>query len=138
MIRLAFAVSAALLLAAVSPAEDKPTGPAIVDLKLGDSDLLGVKPGAWAKPTVVSSADDLAKLVEDKATRETVGKAVDFKTHDLLVFCWQGSGEDKLSYAVLESFPEQIPFTLTRGRTKDLRTHTRLFAVRKNVRWSAK
>ena len=63
---------------------------------------------------------------------------MDLKTHDLLVFAWQGSGGDKIEYAILESYPEQIPFSLNRGVTDDLRTHAKLFAVRKNVRWSAK
>jgi hypothetical protein len=140
MTRLAFAASAVALLLAVgvSPAEDKLTGPAIIDVKLDAKDKLGVKPGEWAKPSKITSAEELEKLVEDKATREKIAKAVNLKTHDLLVFCWQGSGEDKIEYVVLESYPEQIPFTMKRGRTKDLRTHTELFAVRKNVRWSAK
>jgi hypothetical protein len=54
------------------------------------------------------------------------------------VFAWKGSGRDQLSYAVAESFPEQIFFSLKAGETDDLRSHTKLFAVRKNVRWSAK
>lgn len=140
MMRLAFALSAVTLTLAVrpTPAQDKPVGPAIVEVTLDAQDKLGVKPGKWAEPSKVTSAAELEKLIGDKATREKLAKAVDLKTHDLLVFCWQGSGGDKLEYAVLESFPEQIKFGLKPGRTDDLRTHAKVFGVRKNVRWSAK
>jgi hypothetical protein len=56
----------------------------------------------------------------------------------VLVFAWQGSGGDKLEYAILESFPEQIPFSLRPGLTDDIRSHTRVFALRSNVKWSVK
>ncbi len=41
-------------------------------------------------------------------------------------------------HAVAESFPEQITFTLTPGKTFDLRSHVKLYVVRNNVKWSAK
>lgn len=115
--------------------EDKPLGSAITEVKI---EKLDVKPGKWNEPVKVSSDDELKKLVSDEKTREAIAKQVDLKTHDLLVFAWQGSGGDKLSYTILESFPEQVPFKLMPGVTDDLRTHTKLFAVRKNVRWSVK
>ena len=33
----------------------------------------------------------------------------------VLVFAWRGSGQDRLTYNVLESFPEQIAFKFTPG-----------------------
>jgi hypothetical protein len=74
------------------------------------------------------AADELAKLT----------KQVDFKTQIILVFAWQGSGQDKINFAVAESYPEQISFTYTPGRTKDLRQHTKIYILRSNVTWSAK
>ena len=136
MTRLAFAVLFAV--SAVVTAEDKPIGQPLVEIELGKDAKLGVKPGKWSEPAKVTSAAELEKLVADKATRAAITKAMDLRTHDLLVFCWQGSGQDKLEYAILESFPEQVPFTLKPGATDDLRTHTKLFAVRKNVKWSVK
>lgn len=135
MTRLAFALLFAA--SAVAVGEDKPIGQPILEVKLGEGDTMTTKVGMWSEPVKYTSADQLERWTSKQA-RATIAKAVDFKTHDLLVFCWQGSGGDKLEYAVLESFPEQVPFKLTRGLTKDLRTHVKLFAVRKNVKWSAK
>jgi len=63
---------------------------------------------------------------------------VDFAQQKLLIFAWRGSGRDRLSYAVAESYPEQVFFTLRRGRTKDMRPHLHLYALRANVRWTVK
>lgn len=136
MTRLAVAL---LLAAGVSAfAEDKPIGQPIIEVKLDPADKPGVKPGKWTEPSKVRSAEELEKLIADKDTRAKIAKAVDLKTHDLLVFAWEGSGGDKLEYAVLESYPEQIPFSLKLGMTDDVRTHVKVFGLRKNVRWSAK
>ena len=92
---------------------------------------------SWKKPLVLKSekeaaehfdADELAKLT----------KQVDFAKQFVLLFAWRGSGQDKLDAAVAESYPEQIFFSHTPGRTRDLREHVRVFALRSNVRWSVK
>ena len=67
-----------------------------------------------------------------------IATKVDFKKQIVLVFAWRGSGGDKLEYQILESFPEQIPFSLRPGVTDDLRSHSRVFALRSNVKWSVK
>ena len=64
--------------------------------------------------------------------------AVDFKKQFVLVFAWQGSGGDTLSYHVLESYPEQIAFMRKPGMTKDLRSHAKVYALRSNVKWRVK
>jgi len=61
---------------------------------------------------------------------------VEFDEQVVLVFAWRGSGQDKLTYEVAESFPEQITFNIKPGRTKDLRPHIHIFALRSNVKWS--
>ena len=66
-----------------------------------------------------------------------IQKQVDFQQQVLLVFAWKGSGQDRLEFAVAESFPEQIFFSLKPGKTFDLREHVHLYAVRSNVKWSA-
>ena len=136
MFRVTFVLLFAVSVAAV--AEDKPIGQPVVEVKLAKDDKFEVKPGKWSTPSVVKSEDELKKLVPDEATRGKIAKAVDLKTHDLLVFCWQGSGGDKLSYTILESYPEQVRFSVKPGATDDRRTHVKLFAVRKDVTWSAK
>ena len=130
------AVVAFTATALTTAADEQPTGDAIKGIAIDKADKLGVKPGKWNEPTKVSTVEGLKKLIEDEATRTRLEKEVNLKTHDLLIFCWQGSGGDEIVYKVLESFPEQVPFSLVPGKTDDLRTHTKLFAVRKNVRWS--
>lgn len=89
------------------------------------------------KPAEIKSAED-ALAVLSKEDAEKLAKQVDFKQQVVLLFAWRGSGRDKLNYAVLESFPEQIVFSRERGLTKDLRQHVKIFALRSNVRWSVK
>jgi hypothetical protein len=50
------------------------------------------------------------------------------------VFAWRGSGQDKMTYTIAESFPEQITFKILPGRTRDLRSHLKIYASRKNVK----
>lgn len=91
----------------------------------------------WFKPIVIKSKEDAGKHFGQDALNVLV-KQVDFQKQIVLVFAWQGSGGDKLIYTVAESFPEQITFAMTPGLTDDLRMHTRVFALRSNVRWSIK
>jgi hypothetical protein len=37
---------------------------------------------------------------------------------------------------VKESFPEQIVFSYKRGRTKDLRSHLKVYVLRSDVKWA--
>ena len=61
-------------------------------------------------------------------------KKVDFQKQTLLVFARRGSGQDKMTYTIAESFPEQIIFKILPGRTRDLRPHLNIYAIRKNVK----
>jgi hypothetical protein len=85
-------------------------------------------------PLVVKSAEEAAKHFDEEALA-ALKKRVDFQKQIVLVFAWKGSGQDKLDYKVLESFPEQVVFELTPGRTKDLRSHTHVYVLRANVKW---
>ena len=84
-------------------------------------------------PLVITSSDQAAKYfaAEDIAT---LRNKVDFTKQEILLFAWRGSGQDRLEYVVLESFPEEIRFTYQRGRTRDLRQHFRLYIVRSSVK----
>ena len=108
----------------------------IVELKVAPEKSV-FKDAAWNKPLVIKSQDEAAKHFGKEALA-VIAKKVDFKKQIVLLFAWQGSGGDKLEYRILESFPEQIPFSLRRGLTRDLRSHSRIFALRSNVRWSVK
>ncbi len=107
---------------------------AIVEIKVTPEKSV-FKNATWNKPIVIKSQDDAARHFGKEAL-ETIAKKVDFKKQIVLVFAWQGSGGDKLEYKILESFPEQIPFSLRPGATDDLRMHSHVFALRSNVRWS--
>lgn len=86
------------------------------------------------KPLVIRSEKEAAKHFEgDELARLT--KQVDFEQQIVLVFAWRGSGQDKLTYSVLESYPEQVVFHYKPGRTKDLRPHIHVYALRSNVKW---
>ncbi len=87
-------------------------------------------------PIVIKTSLGLRKYLDEK-TAKAIAKSVDFSEQHVLVFAWKGSGRDKIEYEVAESYPEQIGFRYQRGRTKDLRRHLRVFAVRKNVRWKS-
>ena len=108
----------------------------IVELKVTPEKSV-FKDAKWNKPIVIKSMEDAGKHFGEEA-QKTIGKEVDFKKQIVLVFAWQGSGGDKLEYAILESFPEQIPFSLRPGLTRDLRQHVRVFVLRSNVKWSVK
>ena len=90
----------------------------------------GAKPG---EPVKITSKDELAKAVEDKDTADAIAKAVDFGKEYALIFTWSGSGGDKLGAATEK---DAVVFTMTRGRTKDLRMHAHVFAVAKDAEWS--
>lgn len=86
------------------------------------------------KPLEIGSADAAAACFGEEEVA-ALKKAVDFNKQRVLVFAWRGSGGDRLTYSVMESYPEQIAFTYKRGLTRDLRPHTHVFAVRANVTW---
>ena len=92
---------------------------------------------AWSKPIVIKTAEDATKYFDADAL-EALKKEADFQKQFLLVFAWKGSGGDKLNYAIAESFPEQIFFSLVPGKTDDLCGHVHVFALRSNVSWSTK
>jgi len=92
------------------------------------------KNSTWDKPIIIKSNTDAARHFSKDALN-TLETTVDFKKQFVLVFAWRGSGRDELSYSVAESYPEQIFFSLKRGRTRDLRRHTKVYALRSNVRW---
>ena len=126
----------ALCLSAGLAAGEGPGVQPIVEVKVTPKTSV-FKGSVWNKPLVIKSQDEAAKHF-DKEALEAIAKKVDFKNQMVLLFAWRGSGGDKLEHMILESFPEQIPFSLRRGLTRDLRTHSRVFALRSDVRWSVK
>ncbi len=81
-------------------------------------------------PTEIKSVDDLAKSPALEGAADEVKKAVDFEKQKLVLFMWSGSGGDRLAANLKTS---TATFTLTRGKTFDLRQHTHLFVVPKDA-----
>jgi hypothetical protein len=90
------------------------------------------------KPTRITNADELAKAVPDKAWQERIAKKVDFAKEYLLLFSWAGSGQDKLTSQAWQAIVPGVEFVYTEGKTEDLRSHFRLFAVAKNLIWQVR
>jgi RNA polymerase sigma factor (sigma-70 family) len=112
---------------------DKPTGDAReIDLKGYMAE--GPK-GHVSKPTNITSAEELAKAFVDKEWQDRIIKQVDFAKEQLLLFAWQGSSGDQLSFKVEVGKEMTVVFTYSPGVDQDLRPHFRLFAIPKNASW---
>ncbi|MCH8923496.1 MAG: hypothetical protein IIA67_10170 [Planctomycetes bacterium] len=119
---------------AAAAAKDDKTQPPIKQLG-GVSPARSVfKATTRGKPIVIKSEKDAAKhFAGDDLAK--LKKQVDFKKQIVLVFAWRGSGQDRLTFNVAKSFPEQIFFRLKPGRTRDLRSHLKVYVLRSNVKW---
>lgn len=115
--------------AAADPPISEVDEPGVTKLSFEKSSVL--------KPLVLRSVDGAEPYFTGKGLTE-LKQQVDFDKQFVLLFAWKGSGRDELSYAVAESYPEQIMFTYAPGRTRDLRPHVHVFVLRSNVQWSVK
>ena len=95
------------------------------------------KGGRPPQPTVLKSEKEASECFSE-AELAKLKEKVDFTRQIVLLFAWRGSGQDKLSYSVSESNPEQITFTYRGGMTRDLRPHIHIYSLRSNVKWSVK
>ena len=73
----------------------------------------------------IAKKEDLEKTF-GKDLSETILKEVDLKREFLVLFQWSGSGGDKIE---MSEDKGSVTFTYTRGRTRDLRQHAKLFAL---------
>jgi len=84
-------------------------------------------------PMTFRNPSEAAKYFSESQLKRLSAK-VDFQKQTLLVFAWRGSGQDQMTYTLAESDPEQITFKILPGRTRDLRTHLKIYALRKDVK----
>jgi hypothetical protein len=89
---------------------------------------------AGSKTPLVLDTEEAAKKYFAEKELKALKKKMNFATQKLIVIVWRGSGGDKISYTVMESFPEQVIFNYKRGMTRNLGPHFKLFALRKNVK----
>jgi ADP-heptose:LPS heptosyltransferase len=125
------------MFAVIASGEPNPKVPTITVLDDVRPNATVLKLAGRGKPIVLCSAEDAAKhFSEEELTK--LKKQVDFEQQIVLVFAWHGSGQDRLKYTYEETYPENLLFTLYPGRTRDLRPHIKVYALRSNVKWSVK
>lgn len=132
-----FVVCLITVLSTTSAAGQDAKIPPIKELS-GPKPVRGIfKVSSAKKPLVIRSRGVAAKYFTARDLRNLT-KSVDFKQQFVLVFAWRGSGRDQMSYSVKESSPEQIQFQYKRGRTRDLRSHVKIYILRSDVKYSVK
>jgi hypothetical protein len=88
------------------------------------------------KPTVITSAEELAKVFPDEEVQKRLKKEVDFSKEKMLFFDWGGSGGDKLTFTETKGDKGlEVVFSYRPGQTDDLRHHTKLYVLPKNATW---
>ncbi|MFP6618874.1 MAG: hypothetical protein VB877_05980 [Pirellulaceae bacterium] len=110
---------------------------------VGVREISGLKPGGPAntrgsanKPTVIKEKAGVTKSFSDKATQEKVLKEVNFEKEILLVFRWAGSGQDRIAATGKKTDKGiEVVFGYSRGLTRDLRRHFKVYAVAKDAKW---
>jgi hypothetical protein len=94
--------------------------------------------GVAAKPTRITSAEELGKAFPDGDEEwfDRIASQVDFEKEEMLFFAWTGSATDNLSFKVEETKQGPVVvFSYQQGRGDDIpRPRFRLFAVAKNWR----
>ena len=119
-----------LFLSAVAAAQDP-----IVKIDIAPNrDIFGA--ASRTEPLQLESAEAAAEHFGEEELA-ALNEQVDWDNQIVLIFAWRGSGQDRLTYEILESFPEQVPFQYHPGRTRDLRPHVYVYILRSNVRWTA-
>lgn len=87
-----------------------------------------------ARPMKVTTKEELAKAVAGDEGVAEITKLVDLKKEYLVVFNWSGSGGDRITFDVKEGKGgPAVTFAYTRGRTRDLRMHFKVFALPKKA-----
>jgi hypothetical protein len=127
---LMFATSVSYAATSTTAEEMLPPIQDITDIKANEQIWKVAKRGV---PLTLHSKSEAARYFAESQLKLLL-KKVDFQKQTLLVFAWPGSGQDKMTYTIAESFPEQITFKILPGRTRDLRSHLKIYALRKNVK----
>jgi len=99
-----------------------------------DVAIPGAAKGKATEPITITSVEDLAKTIGDEDAVTAIKKSVDFKKEQVVYFAWAGSGQDKITFEAKDGKKgPEIQFTYTRGLTRDLRQHKKVFALPKDA-----
>src|SRR5262249_22787773 len=123
---IALTVAGLIVLSATSAQPDKNADLRQIALPAFKGPFTGPK-----NPTKIASVEELKRILPDRDLLNETNFAAEY----LLLFAWQGSGEDKLSYRLERGNEPAVVFTFVGGATKDLKTHVRLYAIPKNASW---
>jgi hypothetical protein len=123
-----------LLLVGMVGAADKPAAP-IRELEGIQPKEDAFRPARPLRPLVLKSVEKAARYLSEEDVAR-LKKEVDFAQQVVLLFAWQGSGQDRLTYEVAESSPEKVAFERQPGLTRDLRPHVRVYVVSADVAWT--
>lgn len=115
-------------------AEDKTKEKTPVVKKIEVKGRLPFQRGRFGKPKEIKSAKELTSALPEAVAKE-VAKEVDFDKQLVLVFAWSGSGQDKVTAKEDAENKGNVIFQYRPGRTRDLRPHVHVFAVRKDSKW---
>lgn len=81
-------------------------------------------------PIVLKSMEDALKHLT-RASMEKID--VDFEKQQIVIFAWQGSGQDRLEGYLSPSKGAAANFQYNLGQTKDLKTHSAVYAMPKDT-----
>jgi hypothetical protein len=101
------------------------------ELKIERGTLPVKKEGRLGEPTKITSKKELADAVPDKDAAASITKQVDFGKEFVVLFAWSGSGGDRLTM----NQDKGVVFTLKRGLTRDLRSHSKVFALPRGTKY---
>lgn len=109
---------------------------AVRELKLGMAAGAKFKPTTVKTPTVITAADEAAKLFDDDSLA-LIKKSVNFDKEKLLVFSWAGSGGDRIRPEMEKKDGKAtVVFHYKAGLTDDVRRHFHVFVLPKDAAWS--
>jgi len=86
------------------------------------------------EPTVVSSPEQLQRVMPNRQDAHRIGKAVDFKTQRLLIFAWEGDAQDRLAVKAEDAAVRFVHWDNDGGNDPHLHCH--LFAVQNSAKYS--
>jgi hypothetical protein len=89
--------------------------------------------GRLGKPEKMTTEAEMKKVVLDESAQKEISKQVNFKKEYLLLFRWAGSGGDRVTFTTDKN--GDVTFAFKRGLTRDLRMHSKLFAVPKDNKY---
>lgn len=84
-------------------------------------------------PLAITSLEQALKHLT-RESMEKIANEVDFETQQVVVFAWQGSGEDRLMGRMPQAEGAEATFTYVAGRTRDLKPHCSIFAMPKGTK----